>query len=608
MTWVRSIMNKKSAHVECIGRGFTLIEAVIAVALFTAISVSLFATYQRVFTVARMSQARVNAIALADEQFEVARNLPFSFVGTIGGIPSGVLKPVQTLVRGGMTFIATTTVRNVDQPFDGVAGGAPNDLSPADNRLVEIDMTCTTCINFRPFVFTTWIGPRDLEGSSTNGSLFVKVIGADGIGVSGASVNVFNASSTPLINISDVTGTSGMLQLVDAPPGNQVYQVSVGKAGYSSERTYGAPTTTNPVNQHATVAAQTVTQLTLAIDRTATLNFSSVDSTCAARPNINLHVSGTKLISTAPNVLKYDAWTKTDASGFLALNDIEWDTYTIGGTSTTYELAGVTPLQPISITPGAVQNIQLVLVPKNSPSVLVTIKDLASRLAVTGADVTLAMGGASTTLTTGRGFLQQTDWSGGGGQSAYVDPTQYAASDANIDTLTSPGEVRLLNTFGDYALSGWLESSTFDTGSASNFYQFTYQPIGQPIETGGGSVQFQIATGNSTSSWTYLGPDGTASTYYTATTTDIAAINNGNRYLRYKMFLSTASTSFTPSVSDIQFGFTSACVPPGQVIFQGLTNGTYDITVVKAGYSSLFDTVTVDATTPWQEKEEIISP
>ena len=449
--------------------GFTLIETVVAVALFAMIATSLFATYQRVFTAARMSQARVNAIALADEQFEVARNLPFSRVGTIGGVPSGVLQPVQTLVRGGMTFVATTTVRNVDQPFDGVASGTPNDLAPADNRLMEIDMTCTTCINFRPFVFTTWVGPLNLEGSSTNGSLFIKAIDSNGLPVAAASVNVINASTTPSINISDVTATSGMLQVIDTVPGNRVYQIIVSKAGYSTEQTYGAPTTTNPVKPHATVVAQTVTQLTFAIDRTATLNFSSVSPSCAAIPNAKLHTSGAKLISTSPNVLKYDQWQQTNASGLLTNTNIEWDTYTISATSAAYELAGTMPLQPVAVAPGATQNIQLIMVPKTDPAVVVTIKDSGTGLPLSGADVTLTLGAASTTKTTGRGFLSQTDWSGGGGQSAFVDPAQYASSDGNVDTITVPGEVRLLNTLGIYAPSGWLTSSTFDSGSASNF-------------------------------------------------------------------------------------------------------------------------------------------
>jgi hypothetical protein len=142
----------------------------------------------------------------------------------------------------------------------------------------------------------------------------------------------------------------------------------------------------------------------------------------------------------------------------------------------------------------------------------------------------------------------------------------------------------------------------------SNFYQFTFLPTAQNPETGLDSVRFQIATGNATSSWTYLGPDGTAASYYTPTSPDIAAVHNGDRYLRYKMFLSTASSTLTPSVSNIGFAFTSACAPPGQVLFQGLANGTYTVVVTKSGYTGFAGSVSVNAGTPWQELSVTLTP
>ena len=589
--------------------GLSYIETVIGVGIFAFVALMLYTTYERVFVVARTAQARVNAVALANEQLEIVRNLPYSDVGTIGGIPAGVIPPVQTLVRGGMTFIATTTVRNIDLPFDGTIAGTPNDLSPADNKLVEIDLMCTTCKLFRPLVMRTNMGPKNLEGTSTNGSLFVQALDAAGLPVAAADVNIFNNSSTTLININDVTSTSGMLQIIDAPPGNQVYQIMVSKSGYSTERTYSplGPTTTNPVKPHATVAVQTVTQLSFAIDRVATLNFSSVTPSCVVVPSVNFQLTGSKLIGTAPNVLKYNKLFATDASGLKVLNDIEWDSYTLVASSTTYDLAGLVPLSPLTIAPGANQNVQLIMKPKNRPSALITVKDGATGLPISGATVEIEKGGITTTQTTGRGFLSQTDWSGGSGQSTFTDATRYASNDGNVDTSVLPGEARLLSILGTYNPTGQLTSSTFDTGSVSNFYQLTYQPTNQPAPTGVNSVRFQLATGNSTSSWTYRGPDGTAGTYYTSTSTDIASIHNGDRYLRYNMLLSTASSTLTPSVSDVQFSFTSSCVPPGQVLFEALGTGTYNLTVSKSGYSTSTDTFTVSAG-QWQEKIVTMTP
>ena len=119
--------------------GISLVETVVGVAIFALVSLMLYTTFSRVFATVRAAQARVNAITLANEQFELIRNLPYANIGTLTGIPHGVIPANQMFNRGGMIFVSTTTVRNIDLPFDGVASGTPNDLSPADNKLVEVE-------------------------------------------------------------------------------------------------------------------------------------------------------------------------------------------------------------------------------------------------------------------------------------------------------------------------------------------------------------------------------------------------------------------------------------------------------------------------------------
>ncbi len=595
-------MRTKAQWVMCKDqRGLTLIEAVVATALFVGIAVGLFSTFQKVFQTVRHAQGKVNATLLANEQFEIVRNLSYSRVGTVGGVPSGLIPPVQTLTRGGMTFIATTTVRNIDHPFDGTAGGAPNDLSPADSKLVEVEVLCVTCNNVPPVTLSTMVAPRDLESDSTNGSLFVRVFDASGQPVSGADVRIYNPNVIPPINITDVTNASGMLQIIDAPPSVDSYQIFVSKAGYSSEQSYGAPTTTNPVKPHATVAVQTVTQTTFVIDQVATMQISSVTPLCAPVSNVGVEISGAKLISTIPDVKKYTHWLSTGGSGVATLSDMEWDTYTMTASSGAYDLAGVSTLSPFDALPGSSNDIQAIMAPQNPLAVMVTVRDVVTGLPLTGAEVIMDLAGASTTLTTGRGFLRQTDWAGGASQSDFVDISRYAMDDTNLDVIGVPGEVRLRDVLGTYPASGMLESSTFDTGTASNFYQFTFLPNGQIPDVGEVPLKFQFASGNSTSSWTYLGPDGTADSYYTSTTSDIHPSHNGTRYARYKMFLSTASSTLTPVATDAMFTFTSSCVPPGQVLFQGLADGTYDLTVRKSGYLDHTEPVVVELGTPWKE-------
>src|SRR3989344_372323 len=266
-------------------------------------------------------------------------------------------------------------------------------------------------------------------------------------------------------------------------------------------------------------------------------------------------------------------------------------------------MAGMSPLPPLAVLPDADQNIQLIMVPKMAGSLMVTVKDQATGLPLTDSLVTVDAGAGPISLTTGQGYFAQTDWSGGSGQEEFTDPTQYSIDDGNIDKSLVPGEVRLRDVFGLHQPFGELASSIFDTGASSNFYQLTHLPLNQPLDTAPPSVKLQFATANSTSSLSsspnFLGPDGTAATFYTSTTTDINSAHNGNRYFRYKLMLSTASSSYTPTVSDARVTFTTSCTPPGQVLFQGLPDGIYGITVSHSGYLNSVDTASVNTGTPW---------
>ena len=182
-----------------------MVETILAVAIFAFVAASLYGTAQRVLVLVRMTSVHGNMTALMNEQFEVVRNLPYADVGTVGGIPSGKLPSRKILTHGDMLFFATTTVRNIDEPFDGVASGTPNDLSPADNKLIEIEIGCLSCsVTPAPLVMTTSVAPKDLEGSSTNGSLFVRAIDASGQPIPGAEVHLYNGSGTTTITASAV--------------------------------------------------------------------------------------------------------------------------------------------------------------------------------------------------------------------------------------------------------------------------------------------------------------------------------------------------------------------------------------------------------------------
>src|SRR3989344_2588725 len=593
-----------------IKKGFTLVEMLVGAAVFAVIALSVFHGYASFMQLVGAGKFKIMATDVANSEFELIRNMPYSSVGLVGGIPSGILLATTTAVRDNYTFQITRTIRNTDEPYDGQIGGSPNDLSPADYKMVQIEVACASCKNFQPMSIVGRVAPKNLETASTNGALFIKVFDANGVPVQGASVSL-TKSTTPTVSINDVTDASGLLAIVDAPPGVNAYRISATKSGYTTDRTYATSSgNPNPTKPDATVLLQQVTQVSFVIDKVSTINVSSKDLQCAAIANVPFDIAGSKLIGTNPDVLKFSGSYTTDSSGLKILNDIEWDTFTlvVGGA---FNLAGVNPPSPFSILPNSIQNVDLIIADGEPNNLLVTVKDSVTQLPLSGVDLTLTQGSFSANKVTGRGYLEQTDWSGGSGQTNFTDQTKYFSDDGNIDVDSPNGELTLLKVLGDYALNGVLTSSIFDTGTSSNFSNIIWAPTDQPPQSGTDSVRFQIATAltnTATTTWNYVGPDGTGGTYFTVSNNNINVYSNNHRYFRYKVFLSTEATNKTPNIASVAITYTSDCIPPGQALFSDLSSGNHDLLLEKTGYQTQTFQVNIISNDDWQAVEALMSP
>lgn len=597
-------MNKKPN----LKKGFTLAELVVATGVFLVIIVGVYNAYKAVYDVVSVSRFKIIATDLANEKFEIIRNMPYSNVGTISGIPSGLLSRDETVIRDGQTFDITTTVRNYDDPFDGTFGGTPNDISPADSKVVEIQIDCSTCKSFKPIILSGRVSPKNLETASNNGALFIKAFDANGIPVSGADVHISNTKLSPQISFDDVTNNNGQLIIVDVPPSLSGYNISVTKSGYTTDYTSSTTVSNpNPTKPYSTVLVGQVTTQSFIIDRMSNINFASKDSSCSPVGSIDFNMRGYKLLGNNPSVYKYNQNKVTNGSGLLNLSSLEWDTYDISLIDGAYDLAGTNTLLPISLYPNETKNVDLIVAPKNPNSILVIVKDATTLLPLSDVTVEILSGGnVLFAALTGKGFLGQTNWSGGGGQATSTNSLMYLTSDGNIDTANPVGDIKLDSVFNQFESSGYLISSSFDTGNLSNFKDIVWSPLDQPSETGQNSVRFQIATNSDGATWNFTGPDGTSGTFYTVSNRNIHSSNNNKRYLRYKVFLSTDNTSFSPNVSHIAFTFNNSCTPPGQVFFNGLSNSNYTLRVYKNGYVS--QDVNVSLNTPWQSKEIVLMP
>jgi type II secretory pathway pseudopilin PulG len=125
-------------------------------------------------------------------------------------------------------------------------------------------------------------------------------------------------------------------------------------------------------------------------------------------------------------------------------------------------------------------------------------------------------------------------------------------------TSSNDGEFFIISTENPdcgYADYGTLESSTFDTGSTQVTYNWLSFTGSQPVDT---DIRFQVATSNNSSGpWSYKGPDGTSSTYYSIAAQEMINYNShlDQRYLRYKLFLNSDSSWEVPILEEVTISY-----------------------------------------------------
>jgi hypothetical protein len=390
-------------------------------------------------------------------------------------------------------------------------------------------------------------------------------------------VHVVNASTSPAIDFTDITDTNGKLQLVDVPTSTQAYAINVTKDGYSNEQTYapGGAGNPNPVKPHATVSSQAVTELSFTIDRLAPVAISSVGTRCEVMANEPFTLDGSKLIGTSPDVKKYTFTSTIGVSG-VSTQQLEWDTYTLSYTGSKY-LVGTTLYQPMAIAPSSTQPVAIVLAPASGAALRVVTLN-----SVTGQpiDAQVALSGpTSVTASSSYAAYTETDWSGGGYTSA--------------NNLVLGSSITLAPLGGPYSTSteGVFESGTIDLGGSTARAAHLAWSATTPAGT---EVRFQIAGSDTGSGWSFIGPDGTNGSHFTSPS-DVPGQLSNKRYVRYRAYLRTTDASQTPTLQAVALEFTGPCVPPGQRLFTGLSNGSYSITATAPGYTQASSTASVSS-------------
>ncbi len=246
-------------------KSFTLIEVLIGISLLVIVFTGIYGAFQLGIRVVGQSKARVTAIAISNQRIEQIQNLAYKDIGTIGGIPPGSVAETETINRNSVDFIVKTTVVYIDDPFDGVM---PADTLPTDYKRIKIK---TSWAGWRGGEVTllTDISPKGIETEKGGGTIKISVLGAWGQGIAGANINVINNQVSPNINANYLSDSSGNLILAGSPTSTQAFQITVDKANFSQDRTYGAEEISSPAKPHLSVFEGQITEISFSIDETS---------------------------------------------------------------------------------------------------------------------------------------------------------------------------------------------------------------------------------------------------------------------------------------------------------------------------------------------------
>lgn len=566
-----------------------MIETVVALGVFVIFVIGIYGSIRLSFSLVYQSRIRIVGTALLNEQIEIIRNVAFDDVGIQKGSPSGIFEHVTSTMRNGMTFEITRTIRNIDDPYDGTIGGTPADTAPGDYKFVQLEVQCISCGQRESLSMYTYVAPKYLEGNLNHGALFIHVIDAYGNAVPEAVVHIASTSTNPTYDFSDTTDNQGYLRIYDLATGTAKFLIEATKEGYTTDKTRMASSTNiNPITPFVTILKQAVSNLTLTIDHTSSLEIQTQNAQCNAVSGVPVVVKGTRLIGANPDVFLINSTYTTNATGTTGGITLPWDSYSI--TTTAYDLIGTIPDVPISLLPGSSQNTKLILGPNTARSLIVAAKYQNSPIA--NATVTITgPNGFSDNKTTGVGSISQTDWSQGPGIEAFGNGNGYSSA-SGIDPYTSPGNISLSRNGNQYVSSGYLDSSTIDVGENARYIVWSWNPISQPAST---TLRIQIATTASSTGqvWNFVGPDGTANTYFNESNVTIPVDHDNERYMRYRVYLDTNDQNVSPILSYMSFVYTNVCTPPGQVYEGGLATGQYTVHIDAAGFQAYENQITV---------------
>ena len=363
--------------------GYTLVELMVTMAVLAVLTVGAFTLFTSLLHSTIVAQRQAVASTLATNQAEYVKSLPYDNLAVAGGaivsantIPASYTKKVQ-----GITYTVKTSITYADDAYDGCGSypnatlkqkycrnypppsGAPSvDSNPGDYK--DVTVTVTDPSGTVLATLDTHISALVAETASNTGALFVSVIDDSGQPVVGATVNVTNSTTSPVVNASDTTDQNGLVIFYDLPPSttNYRYQIGASKSNYSSLTTIVPNGTLQPTYPNQNLISQNSSFVTLTIKPQGqnSLVVETTDTNGSPLAGAKVYIKGGYKSYTATSDTTYyydnmspsDIRPTTDAGGLAAVTNLVPGNYIFCGDAgatnckignTTYYLAAAVP-------------------------------------------------------------------------------------------------------------------------------------------------------------------------------------------------------------------------------------------------------------------------
>ncbi len=411
-------------------KGFTLIEALVMLFIFSVIALTFYRTYSVGLKYVIDAKNRLGAVAAANEKMEIIRNLNYNDIGTTTGEISGNIPSEEDVAENASQYQIATNVEYVDDPFDGLYS-AGTDPIPEDYKKVTVTVYWN---NKQENVQAQSIfAPPGLEvANPSDGILMINVFSDQpgGTGIPDSTVRVTNSDIG--LDTTVQTDNTGHAILMGNNVKNSIqkYHITLAKSGYENVSTmppYPA-TSYNPVDVDGSVIVGSTNVVNIVQDQLANLAVDTTDYLgTASIPNISFHITGGRILGNTigdPStgilpqpVYNLDTDAQTDSNGEKNFGSVSPGQYTVAlsPSVTGYVLIDTDPVSPFSLFSNQNMAVKAKLADVNQTSLLVKVtkNDTGNP----------PLAGAGVELSNGSGYDQTVTASGTG--------TAYFPTDAN---------------------------------------------------------------------------------------------------------------------------------------------------------------------------------